>query len=302
MPTQTHFNLRNLPLGALLLPVLWLGICGIACQLCGAPRFDESFDGRVVQQFEMAEGLPSNWIHDVLQASDRYLWIATHNGVARFDGRKFTRFNRTNTPQLPANDARVLYESHDGALWIGTIGGLVQYTPGRPASFQQHEAFRGNSIHAIFEDSEHVLWIGTREGTWNRATDGEFVLQEAAPTGVKAFCQDQQGTLWLGADSGLYVRRDAGFEQFIHPRLPASSGVDGSGSGARVNALFADGPDVWIGANCGLLHISDGLGDQLGNTVGQRQVYDLGQVDGALYVATRHGLWRGADGNKFEKL
>ncbi|MGI9243722.1 MAG: two-component regulator propeller domain-containing protein [Verrucomicrobiales bacterium] len=255
-----------------------------------------------MERFGTEEGLPSNWIYDVLQTRDGFLWIATHNGVARFDGSEFERFNRANTPQLPTNDTRSLHESHDGTLWIGTVGGLVRYTQGRPEEFESLDSLRGHSVHAIYEDSDQLLWLGTGEETWTRSADGSIEPHETAPQGVKAFCQDQEGNLWLGADSGLYVRRGGRFEQVSHPRLPSPSRGDGAAPSTRVNALLADESGIWIGSNRGLLHISDGVGDHLGDRVGQRQVYDLRQVDGVLYAATRHGLWRRSDGDAFENL
>ena len=108
----------------------------------------------------------------MLQTRDGYLWVGTHNGVARFDGMNFTNFNRGNTPQLPANDTRELYESRDGTLWIGSNGGLVRYRPGCPGTFEQVTELEGNGVKAVFEDRSGAIWVGTREKTW-RASPGQ---------------------------------------------------------------------------------------------------------------------------------
>jgi ligand-binding sensor domain-containing protein len=44
------------------------------------------------------DGLPQNVIRGIAQTPDGYLWIATLDGLARFDGLHFTVFNRSNTP------------------------------------------------------------------------------------------------------------------------------------------------------------------------------------------------------------
>src|SRR5579862_3473461 len=49
-------------------------------------------------QWTADSGLPQNIIRGVAETPDGYLWIATLNGVARFDGVRFTVFNRSNTP------------------------------------------------------------------------------------------------------------------------------------------------------------------------------------------------------------
>src|SRR3982074_637526 len=63
------------------------------------------------QQIWLTEsGLPQNTIHRITQGKDGYIWIATEEGLARFDGIKFTVFDKQNTPQLPSNNIRVVLE------------------------------------------------------------------------------------------------------------------------------------------------------------------------------------------------
>jgi signal transduction histidine kinase/ligand-binding sensor domain-containing protein len=258
---------------------------------------------QIRRHYSIEHGLPSNQIHNLLQTRDGFLWIATHNGLARYDGRQFRVFNRSNTPQLPANDTRVLYETDDGILWIGTVGGLLQYKPGRPGTFHELETFRGNSIHALEEDNSAKLWIGTREKTWSRAKGAQFEVVEEAPSGVKAIFEDQIGTLWLGSDHGLYMQQGTEYVRIASDRLPTGTSKDGGIPLAGVNVLLADGVDVWAGTNLGLLHIKDGHFTDRGSEAGQQQIYDMIQTqNGGLYLATRFGLQRSVEGSKFEKL
>ncbi|MGH9839025.1 MAG: hypothetical protein ACREEM_09590 [Blastocatellia bacterium] len=70
------------------------------------------------------------------QTRDGYLWITTPDGVARFDGVRFTVFNKSNTPGLPSNRFSyfTLWEDRRGALWMGTEdAGLVRAGRGRAA-------------------------------------------------------------------------------------------------------------------------------------------------------------------------
>src|SRR5215475_7336886 len=48
-------------------------------------------------------GLPQNIVRGIVQMPDGYLWIATLNGVARFDGVRFTTFDKSNTPGITTN-------------------------------------------------------------------------------------------------------------------------------------------------------------------------------------------------------
>ena len=68
----------------------------------------------------------------MIQTRDGYLWVGTRDGLARFDGVKFTVFQAENNPGLESNDIRALYEDRSGQLWIGTFnGGVSRYRDGQ---------------------------------------------------------------------------------------------------------------------------------------------------------------------------
>src|SRR5262245_49509511 len=65
-------------------------------------------------------GLPQNTVYDLIQTRDGYLWLTTFDGLVRFDGVRFTVFNKANTPGLRSNRLLRFYEDANGDLWIGT--------------------------------------------------------------------------------------------------------------------------------------------------------------------------------------
>src|SRR5688572_5740043 len=48
-------------------------------------------------------GLPQNTVRQMVQTSDGYLWFTTLDGLVRFDGVRFTVFNKANSKNLPGN-------------------------------------------------------------------------------------------------------------------------------------------------------------------------------------------------------
>src|SRR5215210_1868757 len=56
--------------------------------------------------WQTESGLPQNTVHSVVQTSDGYVWVATDEGLARFDGLGFKVFDKQNTTQLKSNDVR----------------------------------------------------------------------------------------------------------------------------------------------------------------------------------------------------
>ena len=76
-------------------------------------------------------GLPQNGVRRITQTPDGYLWFTTFDGLVRFDGVKFTVFNKGNSPGIINNRFWVVYGAADGTLWAGTEGGdLTIYRKG----------------------------------------------------------------------------------------------------------------------------------------------------------------------------
>src|SRR5438445_493266 len=53
-----------------------------------------------VKHWTTEDGLPEDRIGCIKQTRDGYLWIGTWTGLARFDGLRFTVFNKFNTREL----------------------------------------------------------------------------------------------------------------------------------------------------------------------------------------------------------
>src|SRR6184192_4869747 len=113
--------------------IFLLLLCGGGTVVALDSRRDLSQFGHEVWLTE--NGLPQNTVHSIAQARDGYVWLATEEGLARFDGIRFTVFDKQNTPELKTNDIRVLLEDRQGALWIGTTDGLVRLSEAKFTAF-----------------------------------------------------------------------------------------------------------------------------------------------------------------------
>jgi ligand-binding sensor domain-containing protein len=81
--------------------------------------------------WQIEQGLPQNSVQAIRQTRDGYLWLGTQEGLARFDGVRFTVFEKRNTPEFKHNNVHSLVEGRDGSLWIGTNGGLLRLKDGK---------------------------------------------------------------------------------------------------------------------------------------------------------------------------
>src|SRR5688500_2945018 len=71
------------------------------------------------------DGLPQNTVAAITQTPDGYLWLATADGLVRFDGVHFTVFDKSNFPGMFSNRFLSLYSDDQGSLWAGTEAGLT---------------------------------------------------------------------------------------------------------------------------------------------------------------------------------
>lgn len=68
------------------------------------------------RHFTVKDGLPSSEVYHVYQGSKGYIWIATDDGVSRYDGYEFKNF--TKTDGLPDNTVFEIFEDYKGRIWF----------------------------------------------------------------------------------------------------------------------------------------------------------------------------------------
>lgn len=278
------------------------------------------------------DGLPHNLVHAVVQTPDGYLWFATWEGLARYNGREFRIFDRGNVPELRDNGIRALRPGRNGSLWLGTSrGGVTQYRDGRWRTITTAEGLAQDEIMDLLEDRAGRLWVATESAGVTRVDDRgatQFRLADGLPGEVMySLAEDRSGTIWaataeglarfdgerfvtLGPESGLppgqvfslAVGADdelfAGTEIGVYVRRgdrfrPASSALPRD----NVFRLLRDAEGVlWVGTvNGGLYRYSELGVEQLSSLRGlpNNRVSALFQDrEGSLWIGTNAGLLR----------
>jgi signal transduction histidine kinase/ligand-binding sensor domain-containing protein/DNA-binding response OmpR family regulator len=191
----------------------------------------------VANHLSTSQGLVSNNARQVFQDSEGYIWIATREGLCRFDGYRIKTYKSSlHTPDLLSNNQlNVIAEDQDKQMWIGTDNGLNvldkttetirQIAPGR---------LKSNSIEALCVTRHNQVWIGTANGLYQYVAEKDsFVLYDETNTGgqfkgynIKAIYEDSSGHIWIGTWSEGLTRRDGKTGDFytyppIHPRNSA---------------------------------------------------------------------------------
>jgi signal transduction histidine kinase/ligand-binding sensor domain-containing protein len=124
------------------------------------------------ENWTVDNGLPENEIRGITQTPDGYLWIATLNGLTRFDGVRMTIFTRK-TPGLSSNQFGTIMQGRGGDLWIDTVvNGLVRYHDGSFRAYGKQQGIPGE-INGLTDDDSGDLWVlsAGRILRWNEAAD-----------------------------------------------------------------------------------------------------------------------------------
>ncbi len=277
-------------------------------------------------------GLPHNTINDISQSGDGYLWLATWEGAARYDGRNFTVFGRGQQTGLPDAGMRTLQLEADGSLLVaGSRGGFARVNHGQWQSYPP----LGFLINHLLRDQRGQLWFATEGGgVVRQRSDGSYQRYGQAEgltsRVVYKILQDRQGILWFTTPQGLY-RLDPLAAQPTFELLAADSGLppvsafvvalDGDGvllvgtehglyrwqqqsfvlldarlAGVSVSALMlrADG-QIWIGTiNQGLFRLSSLGLEQISVVQGLPNNRVL-----AIFEDAEHSIWIGTNGGLF---
>jgi ligand-binding sensor domain-containing protein len=120
----------------------------------------------------------------------------------------------TSDDGLPQNRSRVIVQTRDGFLWIGTQDGLARFNG---TAFQVYDkentpALKHNDITSLFETEDNSLWIGTFNGL-TQFKKGVFTYHPIHTGPVRGLTADRAGNLWIGTmNNGIYKYKDGKFD------------------------------------------------------------------------------------------
>lgn len=249
------------------------------------------------------EGLPSNSILTLHQASDGYIWFGTFDGLVRFNGLQFSVFSKAVTEGIKNNGMWSIVETIEAGapvLWIGTNGGgLLKYHNGVFTSFGVKEGLPADVVLSLCVGNDGTLWIGTRKGlaAMKNGVIQSFGKEQGLPSvPINTLVEDKAKTLWIGSAQGLFRysggKMQSGFQ-----------GISGSDSLVKtpVKSLWEDSRGtLWIGTLGKGLFMAKGGANAItlerlttANGLSDNRIQAIQEdVAGTLWIGTTGGLSR----------
>lgn len=159
---------------------------------------------------------PLGRIYSTLKLSTGEVLIAAHSAL-------FYLNKNLEIKKLNDISFRFLCEYKKGIIWaasgygihlINADGELIKSYTNQSLGKRYHFDFSSENIQCIFKDSRDIIWLGTMRnglGYYQPETD-EFIslsldkgVNPIEDNFVRAINEDNQGKLWIGTESGLYI-------------------------------------------------------------------------------------------------
>ena len=181
------------------------------------------FSGMVIAQsnyrFEklsVNEGLPHSDVLDIVQGPYGFIWIATTNGLCRYDGFNLVTYPHSNSEiySLSGNRTLSLCFTTDSLLLVGTEGSGLNIYSTEYNNFKsykhapdQDSTISSNVVFEIFQSGSGQIWLGTDHGFDELIQEGRnvsfknIVFDDLV---VKQMLEINPNVLWLATNHGIY--------------------------------------------------------------------------------------------------
>jgi ligand-binding sensor domain-containing protein len=169
---------------------------------------------------------PKSIVRNITQDRKGNIWIASWEGVFKFDGKLFSNV----TKDISSARFFSVLQDKNGNFWFGSVGSGVYYYNGKSfINFTTKDGLAGNSVTSLYEDNAGTIWLGTESGVSRydgKSRPGQVAFQNlkmneaAAATrsdsvhvsayqnqlpkdswmhnDVNAIIEDKAGKFWLG--------------------------------------------------------------------------------------------------------
>lgn len=220
----------------------------------------QKIESNLIYKFSTEQGLSNNVIYSLLQDNKGYIWIATEEGLNKFDGKKFTHFAvNKGRYALSHNRTQTMLLAPDGNIWAGTSDGLNIYDYKSDSIIKVKD--NTAPLKLVYNDITYLtssndpskIWIGTY-GNGVNYFDGDKkqfyalhlpkIPDIAAPLNVMSIMEDDYNRLWIGTQQNGLYRYDRVENKLKFYGLPEG--------GRYIRSIYQDSfRRIWIGTSKG---------------------------------------------------
>lgn len=192
---------------------------------------------------------PNSITRTIKQDSEGNIWLASWEGMLKYDGQSFTNI----TDSVTSNRFFSVLEDRKGNFWFASIGGGVYYYDGKSfTNYTTKEGLASDRVTHIYEDNAGNIWFGTEGGA--SCYDGQsfrnFTTKDGLPNNdINAIVQDKTGRFWFATRGEACFYNGITFTKFTTRK---------GESFTNVRSIIKDKKgNIWLGGNDGLWRYAD---------------------------------------------
>ncbi len=137
------------------------GICILILMLLFS-NLNAQDDQDFIKIFTKSDGLPSNTLYNIIQGPKGFLWIATEEGLSRFDGNSFKTFI---SPEMKDFDVLRCQVDSKGDIWFRNLSlELFKLSSGKQEKINIPEKYGAHSLYIAGDK----VWMGSVNGSYLR--------------------------------------------------------------------------------------------------------------------------------------
>jgi ligand-binding sensor domain-containing protein len=219
------------------------------------------------ERYRVENGLASNFVRDITQDRDGYIWISTETGLTRYDGYDFKIFRhmRTDSTSISSDNLVRMITDQNGVLWIAAENALNRYDADANRFYRyahnpnDSTTLPSGVISSLYQTRNGTLWVGMDTGELAsldiqtgifHPLSARSIALHAKRSGLNRatrLAEDSAGRLYVGVTGGgihvLDSETGRSLDHWIHdPSNPASIPNN------LITSLFVDRDDVlWVG-------------------------------------------------------
>jgi ligand-binding sensor domain-containing protein/serine phosphatase RsbU (regulator of sigma subunit) len=234
---------------------------------CSAAFSQHQWDQLKFQRFGVDQGLGVTTAFNIVQDDYGFLWIATIDGLQRYDGYSFVHYKNdfNDSASLSDNTVSTIIKGKGNVLWVGTYSGGLNRLDISTGKFSRYQSIPGdekslssNRVWAIYEDAKGMVWVGTDNGlncldpVTKKVT--QYFHKDNDPkslcgNSVLSILGDKKGRLFVGTTSGLSIAVPEEGQQIQAFRTSLRNNI--------VMSMHESGDKMWIGTTNGLVCFKD---------------------------------------------
>ena len=248
----------------------------------------QSLPQYVFRNWDNQNGLPQNTVNDIVKDAEGYLWVATEEGLIRFDGASFSIKNESNTKGLHSSVFYDIAPSRKG-IWASSRNTVIFVSGNQTKTYDFRSQSNGAWIKCIETDASDNVWLGTNTGEL-------FLIQQDSIRKYNNWAHIKSGTIEVIRRAGnhIMIGTSKGLYQ-LHPSTGTIT-VIRTFIQKHITAIAASSiDDIWVGTTeDGLFHIGKTI-RQFDSRAGLKESYI-----NAIAIGDNNRIWVGSRSSGFQ--